>query len=433
MTELPEGWRHTTLGAICERGGGEIQTGPFGSQLHASDYVEVGIPVVMPQDLRGNEVDIAEIAQVSEGTRDALGRHRLLADDIVSARRGDLRRRALVGTREEGWLCGTGCLRVRVGGGADSAFVFHSLGHPLTQDWIDRHAVGATMPNLNTGILAACPILLPPPSEQRRIASVLSLLDNRIAAEKRVAGSSHRLLTEAFGRAIDTSAPTEDGDETLATIASFINGGAFTKGASGTGRPVLRIRELNAGGVDATTIRSDRDVAEHHLARDGDLLFSWSGTLDTFRWYGPASIINQHIFKVTPTTRPLWEVELWIDHHLKRFRRIASDKAVTMGHIRRGDLAEAKVLRFSAESRAMLDAIGAPLESRRDSARREVQCLTSIRDMLLPRLVSGAIRVPASAGDVEALEALVDGIALAAHQASDPATGTAASNVVSAA
>src|SRR5581483_6503987 len=90
----PPGWRYTTLGAACEAGGGDIQTGPFGSQLHASDYVPIGVPSVMPQNIGDNRIIEDGIARISPADAKRLSRYLLRAGDIVYSRRGDVERRA---------------------------------------------------------------------------------------------------------------------------------------------------------------------------------------------------------------------------------------------------------------------------------------------------------------------------------------------------
>ncbi|MDN6605192.1 MAG: restriction endonuclease subunit S, partial [Brevibacterium sp.] len=98
----------TTLGDICNESGGGIQTGPFGSQLHASDYQEIGVPVVMPQDIGDGGILESRIARISDEEVERLSRYKLCAGDIVYSRRGDVERSALVRPQNEGWLCGTG-------------------------------------------------------------------------------------------------------------------------------------------------------------------------------------------------------------------------------------------------------------------------------------------------------------------------------------
>lgn len=154
--------RESTLGAEVARCGGLIQTGPFGSQLHAAEYLPVGVPVVMPQDMQDRRIHHARIAKVSEAKAATLARHRLNMGDVVYSRRGNVERHALVGLREAGWLCGTGCLLVRPGAAWPSqAYLSEWLNRPEARTWLRQHAVGATMPNLNTGILAALPIEVP--------------------------------------------------------------------------------------------------------------------------------------------------------------------------------------------------------------------------------------------------------------------------------
>ena len=104
----------TTLGDLVDSGEGFIQTGPFGSQLHARDYVEEGVPVVMPQQLGNNEISLDGVSRVGEQDRDRLARHVMREGDIVFSRRGDVTRRAYITDREDGWLCGTGCLLLRL-------------------------------------------------------------------------------------------------------------------------------------------------------------------------------------------------------------------------------------------------------------------------------------------------------------------------------
>ena len=196
--EIPENWEFTTLGDVCKRGGGNIQTGPFGSQLHAADYVPIGVPSIMPTNIGENRIVEDGIVRITEDDANRLAQHRLRAGDIVYSRRGDVEKRALIREREEGWLCGTGCLKVRLGNGiVDPLFTSLFLGHPAIKEWIVRHAVGATMPNLNTSIMSAVPFALPPLAEQKAIASVLGALDDKIELNRRM-----NVTLEAMARAL---------------------------------------------------------------------------------------------------------------------------------------------------------------------------------------------------------------------------------------
>lgn len=196
---LPPSWRLTTVGALCDESGGEVQTGPFGSQLHAEDYVPDGIPSVMPKDIIGGRISNQTIARVPEADAERLAPHRLRAGDIVYARRGDIGRRALVTKDEEGWLCGTGCLRIRLGK-ADLTpdYLLAYLGHPALRSWVEAKAQGATMLNLNTSILRAVPLRVPPLPEQRRIADILDKADAIRRKRKQAIALTEELLRSAF-------------------------------------------------------------------------------------------------------------------------------------------------------------------------------------------------------------------------------------------
>lgn len=193
-------WKEMTLAQVCAESSGGIQTGPFGSQLHAEDYVPKGIPVVMPQDISDNRIDPAAIARISVKDRDRLLKHALRTGDIVYSRRGDVGRRALVREDNEGWLCGTGCLRVRVADQRvhDSTFLSYLLGTEGVRAWIVRHAVGATMLNLNTSILGHLPLRVPGVSTQRAIAEVLGALDDKITANDRALSVGDSLVRADF-------------------------------------------------------------------------------------------------------------------------------------------------------------------------------------------------------------------------------------------
>jgi type I restriction enzyme S subunit len=173
------GLERTTLGALCATGGGAVQTGPFGSQLHASDYVELGTPSVMPQNIGDGIILEDGIARVPPEDIVRLSKYLLAEGDIVYSRRGDVKRCALVRRHETGWLCGTGCLRVRLGDSAEPIFITHYLGEPEVQEWILQHAIGATMPNLNTSILGALPVALPFRAIRQRISADLLTIDAR--------------------------------------------------------------------------------------------------------------------------------------------------------------------------------------------------------------------------------------------------------------
>ena len=186
-------WEKVKLGDIASN----IQTGPFGSQLHQSDYSEFGTPVVMPKDLTGGKISEKSIARVSEDHVNRLSRHIINNGDILYSRRGDVGRCAFATELEKGWLCGTGCLRVTINlSEANPKFIFYQLQQPDVIGWVENHAVGSTMLNLNTTILSNIPLILPKLEIQNKISDILSAYDDLIENNQK----QIKLLEEAAQR-----------------------------------------------------------------------------------------------------------------------------------------------------------------------------------------------------------------------------------------
>ena len=187
---MKEEWKKVKLGEISA----DIQTGPFGSQLHMSDYSEKGIPVVMPKDMINGKITEENIERVTDNHVKRLNRYIISSGNILYARRGDVGKCVYVSEKESGWLCGTGCLRININTAiANPKFVFFQLQKTETIGWVEKNAVGATMLNLNTSILANVPLHLPPLPTQQKIASVLSAYDDLIENNRK----QIKLLEEA--------------------------------------------------------------------------------------------------------------------------------------------------------------------------------------------------------------------------------------------
>jgi type I restriction enzyme S subunit len=183
---IPKEWEEVTLGEIAVRGGGLLQTGPFGSQLHAHEYVPDGVPVILPQDMVSGELSLESIARITQRKAVVLSRHRVQPNDLVFARRGDLSRCVSTEEKHTGWLCGTGCLLARLPADEINAYwlalVYQQQG---VQSQVLGRAVGSTMANLNTSILAAITIARADIDEQNEIALRLKSAVQRIKREER--------------------------------------------------------------------------------------------------------------------------------------------------------------------------------------------------------------------------------------------------------
>src|SRR5699024_1936198 len=170
----------------------------------------------------------------------------------------------------------------------------------------------------------------PPLVEQRAIAGTLGALDDKI--------ESNRRLIELIPSLVRAHVNMVIADESVAVpvsdLATFTNGGAYTKGATGAGRMVVRIAELNSG-PGGSTVYNDIEVPDTKTARSGDLLMAWSGSLGVYRWYRDEAIINQHIFKVTTAEYQAWLVFARLEAGMSEVREIAADTATTVEKLQR--------------------------------------------------------------------------------------------------
>lgn len=169
-----------------------LQTGPFGSQLKAEEYVEFGVPVVMPKDIYAGKIVTDGIARVPESIAKKLAKHRITAGDILFPRRGDLGRISVATQDNEGWLCGTGCLRARLKEDVDTNYIHQYVQLESVKRWLDSNALGQTMLNLNTEIIGNLPIYIIPKREQTAIASLLSIWDLAIEKAERMIAAKER-------------------------------------------------------------------------------------------------------------------------------------------------------------------------------------------------------------------------------------------------
>src|SRR5579863_2478054 len=211
------------------------------------------------------------------------------------------------------------------------------------------------------------------------------------ASHQRIAG----LFPDSFDLFEDREIPKGWKVVGLDTIARFLNGLALQKFPPKGDHflPVIKIAQLRSEDTSDAD-KASSDLAPEYVVDDGDVLFSWSGSLECILWAGGRGALNQHLFKVTSQVYPKWFYYLWIEEHLPEFRPIASGKATTMGHIQRGHLSAAKVLVPQAELLTEMDRFFAPLIQQIVNLKIASRTLAAIRDALLPKLISGQLRVP---------------------------------------
>ncbi|KAF5416905.1 MAG: Type-1 restriction enzyme MjaXIP specificity protein [Candidatus Methanogaster sp.] len=210
--KIPEDWSLSILKNICVQYRG-VQTGPFGSQLHQRDYKPTGTPIITVEHLGENRIIHRNLPRVSDEDRERLTRYTLCVGDIVFSRVGSVDRRALVRKDEDGWLFSGRCLRVRPNPTlVDPCFLSWFFGLPAFKEHIRQIAVGATMPSLNTKLLSNAEVIHPPLPEQRAIASILGALDDKIELNRQMNATLEQIGQAIFKHwFVDFEFPNEDG------------------------------------------------------------------------------------------------------------------------------------------------------------------------------------------------------------------------------
>ena len=276
----------------------------------------------------------------------------------------------------------------------DHRYLFYYLKSPIVREYMLAHSNGSTVMHLSVKAVPNMEINLPPLDQQKKIANILGSLDEKIELNRRMNEALEQLGQDLFRHYfVDNPAAKSWDKKPLDETANFLNGLAMQKYPKINGQPtlpVIKIREMSSGITDSTDIAS-ANIPEEYIVRDGDLLFSWSGTLMVRFWSGGDGALNQHLFKVTSDKYPEWLYYYWTKYHLDQFILIAKSKATTMGHIQRKHLKQADVIvppnieEMTSEFTPIIDQIKTNLF--------ETNSLVNIRDALLPKLISGEIEI----------------------------------------
>ncbi|PVC99567.1 restriction endonuclease subunit S [Streptomyces sp. CS147] len=350
-----------------------------------------GVPIVRVKDVRNGRIDTSDPLRVSPDVELKYSRTRLQGGEVLLTLVGSTGQVAIASDRLAGWNVARAIGVLRPISDISPRWLQYFIESEDAQQYIREHLNTTVQATLNLKDVRALPVPLPSDQEREGIVSVIGSLDDKIAVNERITATADTLANALFRRAM-LEYPAGFTERPLSGTAEFVNGRAFTKGATGTGRMVVRIAEIN-GGPSASTVYNDIDVPEQHVAKPGDVLFAWSGSLTVARWFRPEAVINQHIFKCVPKHGyPQWLINHLVHRKIDEFRAIAADKATTMGHIQRKHLDEAVPVP-DREVLQMLHAEIGPLWNRALLAEQENLKLGTIRDTLLPQVMSGRLRV----------------------------------------
>ena len=287
---------------------------------------------------------------------------------------------------------------VRIREEYDSRFVYYYMTTSDFQGEMAGRATGTTVVGLRQPELLKCVVHCPDLETQKRIATILASIDEKILINEQINENLEQQAQAIFANEFLALESLPDGWKrgSLIDIADYLNGLAMQKyrhAADEVGIPVLKIKELRQGCCDDTSEVCSPNIKTNYIIHDGDVIFSWSGSLLVDFWCGGICGLNQHLFKVTSSVYDKWFYYAWTKHHLERFIAVAADKATTMGHIKRDELSKAEVL---IPNKADYNRIGSLLHPIYDliiTNRIESKKLAETRDTLLPKLMSGEIDI----------------------------------------
>lgn len=403
------------------------------------EFVDAGVAFIRAADMDNGRVLFESASHISETARRRIRKGIGKGGDILLSHKGTVGKVAFVPVEAPPFVCSpqTTFWRVLDPETIDPDYLYaYMRSHQFHVQLRSRQDETDMAAYVSLTAQRELLIPLPPIELQQEIGSILASMDNKIDLNRRVNRTLEKMAAAIFkswfidfdpihakaeGRDIglpaeiadllpDTFEDSELGPipkgwdvKPLDKIADYLNGLACQKYPPIEGLkslPVIKIRELRQG-ITGNSDRAAADVPLKYIIEDGDILFSWSGSLLVTTWCGGRGVLNQHVFKVTSAKFPKWYFYHATDHHVHEFQRIASDKATTMGHIQRRHLSQAKLaIPDNALMEKATEVLGAMFE-RRINALKQIRILAQVRDALLPKLLSGEIKVPAAEERIE--------------------------------
>ncbi|HCI5439535.1 restriction endonuclease subunit S [Enterobacter roggenkampii] len=397
---VPKGWKLTSLGEICN---GNLQTGPFGSQLHAHEYVPVGIPVLMPKDLIGCRAKLADAAKINQKKAQELKKHFLKTGDLLFSRRGDVARFALIDEESEGSICGTGCLKARPSDKHSSVFLAYFLQKDSIRKWLEQNAVGQTMPNMNTEILNELPLMTASSKqEEDRIAQILSTWDKAISVTEKLLANSQRqkkalmqqlltgnkrLLDENGGRFIGEWCTC-----TLSEVAHIIMGSSPKSEAyndNGLGLPLIQ------GNADIKCRVSCPRVYTSDITKEctpGDILLSVRAPVGTVALSQHKACIGRGISAIKSKRKMsqsfLYQWFLWFEP-----KWCYLSQGSTFESINSDDIKTLKLSVPNFEEQQKIAAVLSAADAEISTLEKKLACLKEEKKALMQQLLTGKRRV----------------------------------------
>ena len=350
-------------------------------------------------NLRHGELDLTDIKRIDRSVSELLPRSKLYINDILLTYTGNgYGDCAIIEENDKYHLAPNIC---KIAPNVEKVVPYYLYSYIRTNEFykiMSSHMTGSSQPTIPMKTIRMLPIPLPPIVVQEKIAEVAYCINEKIRKNNAINKNLEQQAQAIFANEFLSLETLPEGwkQASLIDIADYLNGLAMQKyrpTADESGIPVLKIKELRQGCCDNNSELCSPSIKSDYIIHDGDVIFSWSGSLLVDFWCGGICGLNQHLFKVTSNKYDKWFYYAWTKHHLDRFIAVAADKATTMGHIKRDELSKAEVL---VPNKADYKRIGALLQPIYDliiANRIENKKLAETRDTLLPKLMSGEIDI----------------------------------------
>jgi type I restriction enzyme S subunit len=383
-----------------------------------------GVPIVRVNNFIGGGVDTTDALKVDSEIEAKYRRSRLQGGELLITLVGSMGLTAIAPKELRGWNVARAVGVVPLRADADKRWINFVVRSKSAQDFIRTRANTTVQATFNLKDLAELPIVCPPDPARNAMSSMLSALDDKIELNRRMNETLEAMARAIFkdwfvdfgptrakmeghtpylaadvwslfpNRLDDEGKPQGWSVKPLDQVANFLNGLALQKypanGASSL--PVIKIAQLRAASVTSADLAS-AGIPKDYVVENGDVIFSWSGSLLHRVWTAGRGALNQHLFKVTSKQFPKWFFFHWIAEHMPSFQATAASKATTMGHIQRHHLTQAATFIGTPAVMNAADEIIGPLFNRQIANDLEARTLAATRDFLLPKLMSGEVRV----------------------------------------
>lgn len=362
-------------------------------------------------NVKNGTFDLTEVKRIDRSVSDSLTRSKLYKGDIVLTYTGAKFGEVAIVKHNDRYHLAPNVAKVTAGRKCNPYFLYSFLKGDYFRQQLKNYSGGSSQPTIPMFAIRQLNIPVPTLPEQENIAATLSCLDDKIELNNLINKTIEEMAQNIFKNWFVDFEPFQDGEfedselgkipkgwkvESLDKIAHFLNGLAMQKFRPETDEflPVVKIRELSQECTDDNSDKASVNIPEQYILQNGDVVFSWSGTLMVLIWTGGLGGLNQHLFKVTSDKFDKWFYYLWTLAYLGKFKAIAQDKATTMGHIKRSHLTESKVLIPNDNHMKMMNSIMNPLFNQMIETKIQNATLKELRDSLLPKLMSGEIRIP---------------------------------------